>query len=47
MAKTKVGSQIGNLIPDHQKSGIDPTLMRAGGVQHAIGKFLTKATSLL
>ncbi len=47
MAKRKVGSQTGNLIPDHQKLGIDPTPMRAGGVKHAIGKLSTRATSLL
>jgi hypothetical protein len=44
--KKKAGSQIVNLIPDHQKSGIDPTSRRAGGVRHAIGKLSTRATSL-
>jgi hypothetical protein len=32
MAKRKVKSQIANLTPDHQKLGIDPTVMRAGEV---------------
>jgi hypothetical protein len=27
---------ISNLIPDHKKSRIDPTPMRAGGVQHTV-----------
>jgi hypothetical protein len=47
MAKRKVGSQIGNLTPDHKKSGIDSTPMRAGGVGHTVGKLLTRATTLL
>jgi hypothetical protein len=47
MAKGKVGSQIGNLTPDHKKLGIDPTRMRAGGVPHTIGKISTKVTTLL
>jgi hypothetical protein len=29
MAKRKAGSQIGSLIPDHQKSGIDPISLHA------------------
>jgi len=45
MAKRKGGSQIGNLTPDHQKSGIDPTPMREGGVKHTIEKLLVKATT--
>jgi hypothetical protein len=47
MANRKAGNQIDNLTPDHQKSGIDPTLMRAGGVQYSVGKLSTRATSLL
>jgi hypothetical protein len=31
----------------HQKSRIDPTPRRAGGVRHAVGKFSTRTTSLL
>jgi len=47
MAKRKVESQIGSLTPDHQKSGIDPALMRAGGVRHTIRKLSTRATTSL
>jgi hypothetical protein len=32
MAKKKTESQNGNLTPDHEKLGIDPTLVRASGV---------------
>ncbi len=32
MAKRKAVSQIDNLTPNHKKSAIDPTPMRAGGV---------------
>jgi hypothetical protein len=46
-AKRKVRSQNGSLTLDHKMSGIDPTSMRAGGVQHTVGKFLMKATTLL
>jgi hypothetical protein len=45
--KKKVGSQIGNLTPDHQKSRIDLTPRHAGGVWQAVGKFSTRATSLI
>jgi len=38
MAKRKGGNQIGNLTPDHEKSGIDPTSVRAGEVRHTIEK---------
>jgi len=47
MAKRKAGSQIGNLTPDHKKSRIDPTSLRVGGMQHAVGKLLMKVTTLL
>ncbi len=47
MAKRKVGSPIGNLTPNHKKSGIDPTFVRADGVQHTVGKLSTRATTLL
>jgi hypothetical protein len=43
--RKKVGSQTGNLTPDHKKSGIDPIQMYADGVQHTIGKLLRRATS--
>jgi hypothetical protein len=47
MAKRKAGSQIGNLIPNHGKSRIDPIPLRAGGVRHVVGKNLTRATTLV
>ncbi len=47
MVERRVGSQIGNLILDHKKSGIDPTPVCADEVQHTIGKILRRATSLL
>jgi hypothetical protein len=47
MAKRKGASQIVSLTPDHQKSKIDPTMRRAGGMRHVIGKLSTRATSLL
>jgi hypothetical protein len=45
MTKRKAGSQIDNLTFDHEKSGIDPILLRAGGVRHAIEKISTRATT--
>jgi hypothetical protein len=47
MAKRKARSQIGNLIPDHGKSRIDPIPLCAGGVQHVVGKLSTRATTLV
>jgi len=47
MAKRKVRSQIGSLTPDHKKSGIDLTPMCADGVRYTVGKFSTRATTLL
>jgi hypothetical protein len=57
MAKRKVGTQTGSLTPDHKKSGIDSTPVRAsgvraggvrvGGMQHTVGKLLTRPTTLL
>jgi hypothetical protein len=47
MAKRKVGSQTGSLIPDHKKLGINLTPVRAGGVQHNVGKLSTRATTSL
>jgi hypothetical protein len=38
MAKRKVGSQTGNLTPDHGKSRIDPIPLRASVVWHEVGK---------
>jgi hypothetical protein len=45
MAKRKAGSQIDNLTLDHKKSGIDLMSLRSGGMQHAVGKPLTRATT--
>jgi hypothetical protein len=47
MAKRKVGSQTNSLTFNHEKSGIDPISKGAGGVQHTVGKLLTRATTLL
>jgi hypothetical protein len=47
MTKRKVGSQIANLTHDHWKSGIDPTPVRADGVQHTIKNLSRRATTLL
>jgi hypothetical protein len=38
MAKKRVGSQIGSLTPNHEKSGIDPISLRVGGVKHTFKK---------
>jgi hypothetical protein len=43
MAKRKVESQTGNLTPDHGKSRIDLIPLRAGGVEHTVGKLSTRA----
>jgi len=45
--KEKLGVKIGNLTPDHKKSRINLTSMRAGGVQHVVGKLLIRAATLL
>ncbi len=47
MAKRRAGSRTTSLTPDHKKSRIDPIYLAAGGVSHIIGKFLTRATTLL
>jgi hypothetical protein len=47
MTKRNARNQIGNLTPDHYKSGIDPTLVCVGGVQHTVGNLSMRATSLL
>jgi hypothetical protein len=47
MAKRNVGSQIASLTPDHKKSRINPISLRAGGMQHAIGKLSMMVTTLL
>jgi hypothetical protein len=35
------------LTPDQKKSGIDPIYMAVDNVPHTVGKFLTRATTLL
>jgi hypothetical protein len=47
MAKKKEGSQTDSLTPDHKKSIINPTPVRASSVQHTVGKLLTRTTNLL
>jgi hypothetical protein len=47
MAKRKARNQFGSLILDHKKSGINPTPVPAGGMEHAVGKLLMRATTLL
>ncbi len=47
MGKRKVKSQIGNLTPEHKPSRIDPISLHAGGVRHAVGKLLTRDTTLI
>jgi hypothetical protein len=47
MAKRKVGSQIASLTIDQKKSRIDPIYLAEDGMPHTIGKFLTRATTLL
>jgi hypothetical protein len=38
MVERRAKSQIASLTPDHKKSRIDPTPVRAGGVRHTVGK---------
>jgi hypothetical protein len=47
MAKRKLGSEIGNLIPDHKKSKIDPISVRANGMRYAVRKLSMRAKTLL
>ncbi len=47
MVERRAGSQIVNLTPQHKKSGVNPTLVCAGGVWHTVGKLSRRATSLL
>jgi hypothetical protein len=47
MMKRKVGSWTVSLIPDHQKSRIDPIPVCVNGAQHTVGKLLTRAITLL
>jgi hypothetical protein len=45
MMKREVGSQIGNLTPEHEKSGIDPISLHVGGERHTIGNLSTTTTT--
>jgi hypothetical protein len=47
MAKRKARSQSGSLTPDHEKLGIDPTPVSAGGVQHTVGKLSMRTITFL
>jgi hypothetical protein len=47
MAKRKARNQTSSLIPDHKKSGIDPTSMCADGVRYTVGKISTRTTTLI
>jgi hypothetical protein len=47
MAKRRPRNQIANLTPDQKKSGIDPIYLAADNVRHTVGKFSTRATTLL
>jgi len=47
MAKRRVESQIANLTFDQKKSGIDPIYLYVDNVRHTVGKFSTRATTLL
>jgi len=47
MAKRKLGSEIGNSIPDHKKSKIDPISVCASGMRYAVRKLLMRAKTLL
>jgi hypothetical protein len=47
MGKRRAGSQIGNLIPNHKKSGIHPIPTCDGEVQHNIRNLLRRTTRLV
>jgi hypothetical protein len=47
MSERRAKSQIASLTPDHKKLGIDLIYLFAEGVQHTVGKLLTRATTLL
>jgi hypothetical protein len=47
MAKRKVKSQTNSLTPNHKISGIDPISVHEGGMQHTVGKLLTKTITVL
>jgi hypothetical protein len=43
----KKSREFDSLTPDHKKSGIDPTSVRAGGVKHAVGKLSMRVATFL
>jgi hypothetical protein len=47
IAKRKVESQTSSLTRAHEKSGIDPAPVHAGGVQYTVEKLSRRATSFL
>jgi hypothetical protein len=47
MVKRTAGSQIASLTSDQKKLGIYLIYLSAEGVQHTVGKLLTRATTLL
>jgi hypothetical protein len=47
MVKRKAKSQTGSLTFDHEKPGIDPTPVRAGGMRYTVGKLSRRVTSFL
>jgi hypothetical protein len=47
MAKRRAGSQIVSLTPDQKKLGIDPIYLAVEGMQHIVGKLLTRVTTFL
>jgi hypothetical protein len=47
MVKRRAMSHIVNLTLDQKKSGIDPIYLAENNVLHTVGKFLTRATTLL
>jgi hypothetical protein len=47
MVKRRAGNQTANLTPDQKKLGIDPIYLASDNVRHIVGKFSTRATTLL
>jgi len=47
MAKRRAKSQTASLTLDQKKSGIDLVYLFLNGLQHIVGKFSTRATTLL
>jgi hypothetical protein len=47
ICNTSYDKKKGRETLNHEKSRIDPTFVRVGGVQHIVGNFLMKATTLL